>query len=158
MSFHRIGKDGTKYYGKVAAGIIFTDGKQILLLKRAEQGDHFGKWSVPGGRLNHGELPIDGARRESEEECGHSHGQQFGHYDDVDGRFHFHTFFFAIDKPFDVKLSSEHSDGKWIDIDDVEKYDLHRRFKENWKYFKEKIGKRFPKIKSFSEWIDLKIS
>ena len=155
--FHRIGKDGGKYWGKVGAGIIFTDGKQILLLKRAESGDNFGKWSVPGGKVEKGETFIDGARRESEEECGHSSGQQFGYYDDVDGRFHFHTYFFAVEKTFEIKLSSEHSEGKWIDLDDVEKYNLHPKFKENWSSFKEKIKKRFPKIKSFSEWIADKV-
>ena len=39
--YHHIGKDGKKYWGKAGAGILFTDGKKVLLLKRAEKGDHF---------------------------------------------------------------------------------------------------------------------
>ena len=155
-SFHRIGKDGKKYYGKSAAGILFTDGQKVLLLKRAIRGDNFEKWSVPGGKLESKETPIDGARRESQEECGHSEGQMFGHYDDLDGRFHFHTFFFAVSKPFEIKTSSEHSEGKWVELENVPKMNLHPRFAQNWPYFLEKIKKRFPKIKSFSEWIDEK--
>lgn len=155
--FHRIGKDGKKYYGKSAAGILFTDGEKLLLLKRNEiRGDNFEKWSIPGGKLENRETPIDGARREAQEECGHSDGQMFGHYDDMDGRFHFHTFFFAIPKPFEIKISSEHSEGKWVNLDDVAKMNLHPRFAQNWPYFIEKIKKRFPKIKSFEEWIEKK--
>jgi len=156
--YHHFGKDGKKYWGKAGAGIIFTDGKKILLLKRAEKGDHFGKWSIPGGKVENGENIIDAAQREAREECGHFSGYRFGHYDDADGRHHFHTFFYAIDKPFDVRLSDEHSDSKWVSLDDVNKLNLHPRFSSNWPYFCEKIKKRLPQIKSFSEWISEKNS
>ncbi len=49
QDYHRIGKDGAKYKGKRGAGILFTDGKQILLLKRSEGSDNPGTWGLPGG-------------------------------------------------------------------------------------------------------------
>jgi 8-oxo-dGTP pyrophosphatase MutT (NUDIX family) len=151
--YHHYGRDGRKYWGKAGAGIIFTDGKKILLLKRAEKGDSFGKWSVPGGKVENGENILDAAQRESKEECGYFGGYKFGHYDDADGRHHFHTFFYAVDKPFDVTLSDEHSDYKWIDLNDVSSYNLHPRLASNWPYFKNKIVNRFPQLKSFKEWV-----
>ena len=151
--YYQIGKGGKKYWGKAGAGIIFTDGKKILLLKRAEKGDNFGKWSIPGGKVENGENILDAAQREAREECGYFGGYRFGHYDDADGRHHFHTFFYAIDKPFDVTLSDEHSEYKWFDLDDVQKINLHPRLANNWLYFKEKINKRLPQLKSFTEWV-----
>jgi septum formation protein len=154
--YHRIGKDGKKYWGKIGAGIIFSDGKKILLLKRASKGDNFGKWSIPGGKVEKGESPIDGAKRESKEECGYFGGYQYHHYDDQDGKHHYHTFFYAIDKPFEIKLSEEHTEGKWFDISDVDDLNLHERLKNNWPYFKRKIIHQFTGTKSFIDWIEIK--
>jgi len=154
--YYRIGKDGKKVWGKIGAGVLFTDGKKILLLKRNTKGDHFGTWSIPGGKVERGENPVDGANRESKEECGFAGGRKFGHYDDTSGRHHFHTYFHEVEKPFDVNLSDEHSDYKWVNLNDVNKLKLHPRFAENWEYFKRKIHKHFPRIKSFSDWLDHK--
>jgi 8-oxo-dGTP pyrophosphatase MutT (NUDIX family) len=43
---------------------------QILLLKRAAGSALAGQWFLPGGMVEHGELPEDGARRELLEESG----------------------------------------------------------------------------------------
>ncbi len=151
--YHRIGKDGRKYWGKAGAGIIYTDGKRVLLLKRAESGDNKGKWTVPGGKVEEGESLIDAARRESKEECGFAGGSMFGHYDDADHRHHFHTFFYEVQKPFQCRLSHEHSDYQWVDISDVDDRELHPRLAKCWPYFKAKIKKHFMLSTGFSEWI-----
>ena len=149
--YHRIGKDGKKYWGKSGAGILFTDGHKILLLKRATGGSHFEAWCIPGGKVEHKENVIDAAKREAIEECGHFEGYRFADYEDIDGRFRFTTFLYAIEKPFDVKLSDEHSDYKWIDIEKVETLKLHPRFKLAWPSFKRRISYHFRK--SFSDWV-----
>src|SRR3989338_2351556 len=50
--------------------IIEKDNK-ILLLKRSEKYDHLkDQWDIPGGRINFGEEPEEGLKREIEEETG----------------------------------------------------------------------------------------
>jgi len=149
--YHRIGRDGRKYWGKSGAGILFTDGQKILLLKRATKGNHFESWCIPGGKVEQGESTIDAAKREAIEECGNFEGYRFGDYEDIDGRFRFTTFFYAIDKPFKVSISDEHSDSVWVNIDEVENLKLHSSFKESWPFFKRKILYHFRK--SFSDWV-----
>jgi 8-oxo-dGTP pyrophosphatase MutT (NUDIX family) len=150
--YHRIGKDGRKYWGKMGAGIVFTDGKKILLLKRNQPGDHYGAWTVPGGKAERGENPIDAARREAQEECGHVEGYRFAHFDDLDGRHHFHTFLFAIDRPFKVMISDEHSDFNWFDLDAVMQAKLHPRFRSLFPSIRRKIDGHFAK--SFGEYVE----
>ena len=50
--------------------IIEKDNK-ILLLKRSEKYEHLSNaWDIPGGRINFGEEPKEGLKREIEEETG----------------------------------------------------------------------------------------
>ncbi|MBI5003002.1 NUDIX domain-containing protein [Candidatus Woesearchaeota archaeon] len=50
--------------------IIEKDNK-ILLLKRSEKYEHLSDcWDIPGGRINFGEEPEEGLRREIKEETG----------------------------------------------------------------------------------------
>lgn len=54
---------------KLAACVIPERGGQVLLLQRAiEPG--LGKWVMPGGFVDRGELPAEAARREAREEVG----------------------------------------------------------------------------------------
>jgi len=51
--------------------VVYAErGDQILLLKRAAGSALAGQWFLPGGMVEHGELPEDGARRELLEESG----------------------------------------------------------------------------------------
>ena len=61
----RIGKNGSKYWGGKGAGIFFTDGKKVLLLKRSGKGDNEGTWGLPGGKIEGNESAIDAATREA---------------------------------------------------------------------------------------------
>jgi 8-oxo-dGTP pyrophosphatase MutT (NUDIX family) len=141
--FHRIGKDSKKYWGRLGAGILFTDGERVLLLRRDGSSDNKGCWGIPGGRAKDGEAPIDVARRETKEECGSAEGQRFAHFHSVDGAHHFHTYLFAIASPFDVELSKEHNQWKWVKLDKVKDLDLHPRLKKDWPSFLKAIKKKF---------------
>lgn len=59
----------------IAAGlcILAEDTGRVLMLQRSfkETDAAAGKWEFPGGHLNDGESPLEGARREFEEEVGH---------------------------------------------------------------------------------------
>lgn len=150
--FHRLGKDGARYWGERGAGILYTDGEKVLLLKRKSPSDHPGTWGIPGGRAKKGEVPIDTAQRETKEECGRlGEGQQFARFDNKNGAHRFHVFLYAAD-PFECTVSDEHSEARWVDIDEIKKLDLHPKLKESWPYYLKAIRRRFSKPESFSEW------
>ncbi len=140
--------------GTLGAGIIYTDGKAMLLLKR-EKGDEKETWCIPGGRAEEGETPMDCALRETKEEIGKtpSEAKEFAHFDMKDKAYHFHVFLMAIDKQFKAKLSSEHSDYEWIKLDDLGDYRLHPKLKTSLPAYLKAISKRFGGVKSFSEWL-----
>lgn len=152
--FHRLGKGGTKYWGRLGGGIVFTDGEKILLLKRDSSSDYPGHWCIPGGKAKEGEAPIDVAHREAKEECGSVEGQRFGHFHSNDGAHHFHTYLMAVTKPFEVRLSKEHDASEWVDLDDVLGMKLHPKFKESWPTYLRAIKKKFPNKTSFAEWCE----
>jgi len=150
--FHRIGKDGTRYAGKMGAGILFTDGKQVLLLKRAD-GDHQGTWGQPGGEVEPGETTVDAAIREAQEECGNFNGYRVGEFEEKDGLHRWTTYLYKVPGPFPCKLSKEHSEYKWIDIDKLRSENLHPKFKQNLPAYLKLIGRKFKVIGSFKEWL-----
>lgn len=151
MSYQRIGRNGNRYWGKKGAGIFFTDGKSVLLLKRSEKGDNAGTWGLPGGKVEDGETNIDGALREIREECGVSaKGRRFDSLQETDGRHQWTTFFYHIDEKFDCKLSDEHTDWKWIPFEELESYELHPKFKANLDRHLSVLKKRPG---TFKEWM-----
>ena len=136
--------------GRLAAGIVFTDGKHILLLKRNEK---HGTWSIPGGRAEKNETPLEAAKRESKEECGSCEGERFDHFYRRYGSQNYHTFIFSVAKPFEVKISDEHKDFKWVPLKDVEDMNLHSKFRGCLKVIFSMIKKRYPIKISFLDWV-----
>ncbi len=51
-----------------AVKALVTDGEKFLLLKQDVGGEIF--WDLPGGRVQFGESPVDGLKREGREELG----------------------------------------------------------------------------------------
>jgi len=150
--FHRIGANGRKYYGLWGAGILFTDGERILLLRRSTPSDCPSKWGLPGGRSKKGESAIDCARREAKEEVGTLAGTRFAAFEEKDGKHRFYVYLYAVDSPFDVEITKEHDDWKWIPLGDLEKYELHPRLERQMPYYRKAIARRFPP-KKFAEWL-----
>lgn len=60
----------TQTFGVVGA-IIEKDGKILLVKESGKKRADAGKWNHPAGWLEVGENPIDGAKREVQEETGH---------------------------------------------------------------------------------------
>lgn len=153
----RVGKDGSRYWGLGGAGIFFTDGSHVLLLKRSGKGDGAGTWGLPGGKIEEGESEIDAATRESKEECGKVSGQRFADISEKDGLHNWRTFFFKVDKPFKCKLSDEHTDWKWVKISRLDEYKLHPKLKENMDRHLKVVKRSFKKgLLRFREWIELR--
>jgi 8-oxo-dGTP pyrophosphatase MutT (NUDIX family) len=109
-----------------AAGIFFTDGNHVLLLRRADK-VLTGYWGLPGGHAEEGETPRQTAFREVEEETGRKPGgYKFGELSKSD---RWTCFFHRIDKRFPCELSDEHDAWEWIKFDELDDYKLHPMFK-----------------------------
>ena len=138
-----------------AAGMLFTDGFSILLLKRND-GDHVNTWGIPGGHAKEGETPIQNASREVQEEIGIQKipGVNLEKIQSEDKNFTYTTFLFKVNKKFKVTLNKEHSDYMWAKISDLNEINLHPSLKKNLKNILKKIK---SKSKKFLEWIELQI-
>ena len=101
---------------------IVNDNDEILLVKRSDDDVHKpGVWEVPGGRLDHGENPFEGLKRETLEETGIDidvrNPLRIHHFTREDGGKITMITFYCRTRSKDVKLSDEHTDFIWIDID-----------------------------------------
>jgi hypothetical protein len=113
-----------KYRG---AGFVFiTTDDKVLLLKKTN-----GRWSLPGGRRNIRELPLDTATRETHEEIGMMPKGQIIMYiiafstDNCKS----YSFIKRIDRSFIPKLSSEHIDYMWSSLKTCDKCRLTKTAK-----------------------------
>lgn len=104
----------------VKAFIVDNEG-QLLIVKRADDDPHRpGMWEIPGGRLNPGEDPSLGLRREVKEETNLLvevlDPLAVSHFAREDKQII--TLITFVCKPISgkVKISEEHSDYKWVDV------------------------------------------
>jgi 8-oxo-dGTP pyrophosphatase MutT (NUDIX family) len=108
-----------------AAGILFISPEDKILLMRRQGKDHGGEWAFPAGGLEKGENPEEAARRETEEETGHTYDGALSKIthrlrDGVD-----FTTFAAHVKEFDPHLNDEHSAHRWVTPEEAEGMELH---------------------------------
>ena len=96
---------------KVVAFIVYTDGDKILWLKRTKDDS----WDFPGGHVEDGESPIEGAIRESREEIAHvpASGIQLIYQE---GNVHL---FGCDDGEFKPEIDEEHLEFVWATIEDA---------------------------------------
>ncbi len=139
---------------KKAAGIIFTDGKSILLMKKAGEGENIGTWGIPGGKAKSGETEIGNAIRETKEETGLDTipGTRFDQISNRSGQTKFTAFFYLVPKTFDIDLSTEHSEFEWVRLDDMKEFTLHPKLKENLPEYRRKIERKTARP-AFTEWL-----
>lgn len=149
---------------KTAAGILFTDGKSILLLKRSEKEEkHKNKWSIPGGKGHVDEEPLEVATRETKEETGLQEipGKKFASFVKNNEIYNFTTFLYKVSEKFKVTLSKEHTEYKWIPIKNIKKFDLHPKFDESLPQFLKAIYEKtkiFTEWKTFTEWLEITLA
>lgn len=113
----RAGDDAIKGH---AAGIMFVapDGDILLLRRSGDEANFPGHWAWPGGKLNPGESPLEGAKREAKEEMGDAiPNGPVKHLDSRrtprDPNFAFHTFVQPVGSKFIPRLNGEHSGYAW---------------------------------------------
>jgi len=128
--------------------VIIRDGRILLEKRKNEPGK--GKWSIPGGLVELGESVEQTVLREVEEETG-LEVEKPEHIDVVDnvvrddnGEIMYH--FVIIDyfvklKGGTLKAASDAEELKWVSLNDVEKYDLTKTFKEFFQRNKQKLEK-----------------
>lgn len=115
--------------GIIVHSAIINNGK-LLILKRVANTYLGNYWDLPGGTLEDGEDPTEGAIREAFEETGIKINELrlFHYYSNVDEKKNkqFITLIFtakAESEPNEILLNSrEHSEFKWVELDDVAKY------------------------------------
>lgn len=97
------------------AGVMYVNDNKVLLLKRFD-----GAWDLPGGHLEPGEEAINGARRESGEEIGHTpaHDQLWQIDFQNNGSIHYTTYccHFAVEP---ILNTDEHTEYRWFAFGDL---------------------------------------
>lgn len=138
MDYYDLPKDKTFLIS--AKGLIFNELGQLLLLRmggRDHNQDVHYKWDIPGGLIEIYENVSHALIREVEEECGLKaeigkllavndvlvEGFKFKNGDIKDVRI-FVLGFYCTCLDENIKLSEEHEEYKWVDINDFGDWDL----------------------------------
>jgi 8-oxo-dGTP diphosphatase len=117
-----------------AKAVIVNSAGQVLILREAstyDEGTNYGKYGLPGGRINPGEPFYEGLRREVQEEAGIAikargpvHVDEW--FPNIKGIANHIVGMFILCEPASerVTLSEEHDDYKWIDADQTGDYNM----------------------------------
>jgi 8-oxo-dGTP diphosphatase len=110
----------------VGVGAVVVDHDRLLLVRRA-RAPQMGVWSIPGGKVEHGELLMEAVVRELREETGLEGvcGPLLGWGERIDEEGHYVLLDFEVtlvgsDQPV---AGDDATDAVWVDLHDVA--DLH---------------------------------
>jgi len=121
-----------------AAGILArhvdASGEIHYFLAQRSMYTHMGgTWAIPGGALNHGEAPLDGARREFVEEIGVGLDafEVIEVHEDDHGGWTYWTLVVDVPERFDppASLAWETADARWVPAGEVAELDLFNAFR-----------------------------
>ena len=108
--------------GIAVKSFIVNDDNELLLIKRGTKDPHApGAWEIPGGRIEPGEDPFEGLKRETKEETGLDvevlNPLKVQHFARDDGQKITMIVFLCRPVSDSVNLSEEHTDYEWSDLD-----------------------------------------
>lgn len=121
-----------------AAGALFAvaDGAapRVMLQLRSEAAHEGGTWSCPGGALDEGETPMEGALREAAEEVGPvpEHRVVGEHTFAPATDWSYTTVVLAVPEPFGRPLTFETTLVEWVPVPEVADRGLHPGFAAAW--------------------------
>ncbi len=127
---------GRRHWGRFgAAGLLVQRGDELLLQHRAAWSHEGGTWAVPGGALDVGETPLQGALREAAEEA--AVGEQSirpRHAWAVDhGTWAYTTVVAdAVGPITPQRLDAESEELRWVRLGEVTRLPLHSGFAAAW--------------------------
>ena len=119
-------------FGLAVKCFIVDEEDRVLIIKRRLDDCHYpGACEIPGGRLDPGENPFTGAKRETKEETGLDievlDPLKVHHFTRQDGQEITSISFLCQPLSHDVRLSKEHIDHSWEPVDTC--YDkLHKLY------------------------------
>lgn len=108
-------------FRNAAKAFIVRDGKLFMMRRRPDDPHKPGKLDIPGGRLELGENPFEGLKREMNEETGS--GLEIimplavKHFVREDGQKITLTMYWSKLVGDEIRLSEEHTESKWMDIE-----------------------------------------
>lgn len=130
---------GNTFWGpKGGAGILFhhPETNTYLLGHRSPEVHHGDTWGIPGGAIDPGESPYQGALREAEEEFGHvpQHKVVNEHVAQPDPDWQYHTYTAEVPQQFDPEYAGdwETQDHGWFTPEEINKLPLHPGFAQSW--------------------------
>lgn len=130
--------DGTPRWGVFgAAGVLFRhrgdEGEAYFVARRSDWTHQGGTWAVPGGALDHGEDPLDGALREFAEEIGllPTAYEVCEVFVDDHGGWTYTTLVVDVPERFDVPVSLhwETAEVAWVDSVELAELELFPAFR-----------------------------
>ncbi len=105
---------------------VIEDGGKYLFIRRKDDSKFFpGQWDFPGGKLYAGEEPSDGAARETREETSLNViiDQMILEEDHTENETQIHYKLFSTSSyEGEVKLGQDHSEFKWLSMEEVHDY------------------------------------
>jgi 8-oxo-dGTP diphosphatase len=156
---------GHQHWGEHgAAGMLIRhrgdDGRySYLLQKRSPHVDHGSTWSTPGGALHADETPIEGARREAEEELGSLPDLKHHHTvtDDHGGGWAYHTVVQDSPERFTPAGggSTDHETAGygWFTPAEMKHLPLHPGFEKTWATVRHSRTDKTAAISSDGPWL-----
>lgn len=116
----------TKPLFTVSTKAFIVHENKVLAIKRSDYTpERPGIWEFPGGRLDLGESPVDGLKRETKEEVGLeiTVGEPLSvrHFKRIDGPWNYLIIFVCHPLSQNVTLSHEHDEYQWLDLADAKK-------------------------------------
>jgi len=138
------GKPRWGIYGAAGVLVRHVDGDDhwYFLARRSEHTHRGGTWAIPGGALDQGESPLEGALREFSEEIGlrlDEHGFEVAevHQDDHGG-WSYWTVVVDVEERFDTPggLNWETSDVAWVRAADLHQLELFDAFEATLRHLK----------------------
>lgn len=104
--------------------VLINDENKVLILKSSDLNvNHAGEWDLPGGHIHEGEDDIEGLMREVKEETA---------LDIANPEMILHAgrkkYYKSSDYSGTLKLSEEHTEHKWVSIEDIDSYTMGAEF------------------------------